>query len=71
MITALSRRSLVTAAAALPTLAVPALAVVGTEPDPIHAAIERWKEALAVENAAFEARDKAIHSGTAAFFRMP
>ncbi len=52
----LSRRSLVASAAALPALAVPIVAVaVSAEPDPIFAAIERWKEALAVENASYGA----------------
>ena len=56
----LSRRSLVTSAAALPVLTVPAVAVaVSAEPDPIFAAIERWKEALAVENASYAARSAA------------
>ena len=53
----LSRRSLVTSAAALPALAVPAVAVAASaEPDPIFAAIDRWNAALAVENASYEAR---------------
>ena len=56
----LSRRSLVTGAAALPVLTVPAVAVaISAEPDPIFAAIGRWKEALAVENASFGARSAA------------
>ena len=41
---ALSRRSLVSAAVALPALAVPALALAA--PDPIFAAIERYKAAV-------------------------
>jgi hypothetical protein len=48
----LSRRSLVTSAAALPVLAVPAIAIPSAEPDPIFAAIEK-ERAL---NAAFIAR---------------
>ena len=39
----LSRRSLVTNAAALPALAVPAAALASTEPDPIFAVIEAHK----------------------------
>ena len=50
----LSRRSLVTRAAALPALAVPAVAIAASaEPDPIFAAIDRWNDALAVENESF------------------
>jgi hypothetical protein len=57
----LSRRSLVTSAAALPALAVPAVAIAAiADPDPIHAAIKRWKEAVAVELAGFDARDTAL-----------
>jgi hypothetical protein len=37
----LSRRSLVASAAALPALAVPAVAIASIEPDPIFAAIEK------------------------------
>jgi hypothetical protein len=48
----LSRRSLVTSAAALPALAVPAVAIASIEPDPIFAAIEK-ERAL---NTAFLAR---------------
>ncbi|MGO9399728.1 MAG: hypothetical protein ACLP19_18075 [Xanthobacteraceae bacterium] len=56
----LSRRSLVASAAALSVLAVPVVAVaVSAEPDPISAAIERWKKALAVENASYGARSAA------------
>ena len=66
----LSRRSLVTSAAALPALAVPAVAIAAiADPDPIHAAIKRWNEAVAVELAGFSARNTALtHSkiGTAA-----
>jgi hypothetical protein len=41
---ALSRRNLVTSAAALPALAVPAVAVAAlAEPDPIYAAIEKYR----------------------------
>jgi hypothetical protein len=51
---ALSRRSLVAGAAALPALAVPAITVAAiAEPDPIFAAIERWEEAAAIEDAAY------------------
>jgi hypothetical protein len=43
---ALSRRSLVTSTAALPALAVPAIAVAAcAEPDPVFAAIEACLEA--------------------------
>jgi hypothetical protein len=56
----LSRRSLVTSAAALPALAVPAVALAVTaEPDPVFAAIGRFEEALRVEVAGFEARSNA------------
>ena len=56
----LSRRSLVTRAAALPALAVPAVAIAASaEPDPIFAAIDRWNDALAVENESFRIRDNA------------
>ena len=49
---ALSRRSLVTSAAALPALAVPAVAVaVSNEPDPIYAAIEKYQHAEEVSMA--------------------
>lgn len=41
----LSRRSLVTSAAALPALAVPAVVMASIEPDPIFAAIEAYREA--------------------------
>ncbi len=41
----LSRRSLVTSAAALPVLAVPALAAEAAKPDPVFVAIERFREA--------------------------
>jgi hypothetical protein len=53
----LSRRSLVASAASLPALAVPAVAVAATsaEPDPIFAAINRWKEACADEAAGCKA----------------
>jgi hypothetical protein len=39
----LSRRSLVSSAAALPALAVPAVALASVEPDPIYAAIEEYR----------------------------
>ena len=56
----LSRRSLVASAAALPALAVPAVALTITaEPDPVLAAIEHFEEALAVEVAGYEARGNA------------
>jgi len=48
----LSRRSLVTSAAALPALAV--LAIASTEPDPIFAAIERHRSAYSEWSAAVE-----------------
>ena len=41
----LSRRSLVTRAAALPVLAVPALAAEAAKPDPVFVAIEKYCEA--------------------------
>jgi hypothetical protein len=51
----LSRRTLVTSAAALPALAVPAIAFAATDTDPIFPAIERWKEALAFSDGTFAA----------------
>jgi hypothetical protein len=59
---ALSRRNLVASAAALPALAVPALAggeFSPSEPDPIFAAIERCEAACAAEEAAFDVRSDA------------
>jgi hypothetical protein len=44
---ALSRRSIVASAAALPALAVPAVALAAAEPDPIYAAIEAHRVAYA------------------------
>jgi hypothetical protein len=41
----LSRRSIVASAAALPALAVPAVALASVEPDPIYAAIEEYNRA--------------------------
>jgi hypothetical protein len=59
----LSRRAILAGAASVPALALPAVgASASTDPDPIFAAIERWKELDAVEQAAFEARDKAIEA---------
>jgi hypothetical protein len=59
----LSRRAILAGAASVPALALPAVAAsASTDPDPIFAAIERWKELDAVEQAAFEARDKAIEA---------
>jgi hypothetical protein len=53
----LSRRSLVTSAAALPALAVPAVVIAATaDPDPIYAAIEGFKKALDVEEKLYEAQ---------------
>jgi hypothetical protein len=60
----LSRRSLVASAAALPALAVPAIAITSVEPDPIYAAIERWKEAVAVEDEAFRAHGDGDETAT-------
>ena len=48
----LSRRSLVTSAAALPALAVPTIVLASVDPDPIYAAIEKHRAA----DAAFLAR---------------
>jgi hypothetical protein len=54
---ALSRRHLVTSAAALPALAVPAVAIAAAaEPDPIFALIDQWKEAVAAEEAICDAQ---------------
>jgi hypothetical protein len=55
----LSRRSLVTSAAALPALAVPAVAVASVEPDPIFAVLKAFDAALEAENAGYEARNNA------------
>jgi hypothetical protein len=49
---ALSRRSIVASAAALPALAVPAVVSAAIEPDPIYAVIERDR----LLEAAFQAR---------------
>ena len=49
----LSRRTVVASAAALPALAVPAVAR-ATEPDPIFPAIAQWKKALAFSNGKFD-----------------
>jgi hypothetical protein len=60
MSTTLSRRSLVTTAAALPALAVPAIAIAAAvAPDPIFAAIEEWKGVDAVYAKAIRAADAA------------
>lgn len=59
MSTDLSRRAIVAGAASVPALALPAVALTSTIPDPIFAAINRWKEALAIEEAAFEAHENA------------
>jgi hypothetical protein len=60
----LSRRSLVASAAALPTLAVPAVAVAAVaEPDPILAAIERWKELDVLHSNAIDAEAAAEEVG--------
>ena len=45
MSTDLSRRAIVAGAASVPALAVPAIALASTEPDPIFAAIERHRAA--------------------------
>jgi hypothetical protein len=56
----LSRRSIVASAAALPALAVPAVAVAAAaEPDPIFAAIERWRELDVALCAAMDAHARA------------
>jgi hypothetical protein len=64
--TNLSRRAIVAGAASVPALAVPAIALASTEPDPIFAAIERWKKFLAIENASYDARDNAIDEANVA-----
>jgi hypothetical protein len=54
----LSRRFLVTSAAALPALAVPGIAVAAcAEPDPIYAAIEKYQHADEVCMARFIYKD--------------
>lgn len=50
----LSRRALVSSAAALPALTVPAVVAASTEPDPIFAAIERHRQSIAPWLAAVE-----------------
>jgi hypothetical protein len=62
MSTDLSRRAIVAGAASAPALTLPVAAFASTEPDPIFAAIQRWKELDSVEEAAFEARDKDIEA---------
>jgi hypothetical protein len=59
-----SRRSLVISAAALPTLALPALATAAgdAEPDPIFAAIEACDDAIKAERDAWDVHDKAQHA---------
>lgn len=58
----LSRRSLVTSAAALPALAVPAVAVAASaEPDPIYAAIEKFRHADEAAMARFIYEDNLLH----------
>jgi hypothetical protein len=83
-----SRRSLVTSAAPLPALAVPAAAVAAanvampastlseqsTQADPIVAAIERWKEAVAIADSssdeeAFDDAAGAVTEATYAIFK--
>jgi len=71
----LSRRSLVTSAAALPALAVPAIATAAAnlpawqapklveQPDPIFALIEQWKELDVLHGAMIKATDKAAAAG--------
>jgi hypothetical protein len=59
MSTDLSRRAVVAGAASVPALALPAVAAAAGEPDPIFAAIERWKEASATERAGDDAEEKA------------
>jgi hypothetical protein len=70
----LSRRSIVASAAALPALAVPAVAlasteldrkaeldrIFGSEPDPIFAAIEAYERAEDISSKAYEDRDEAL-----------
>jgi hypothetical protein len=54
----LSRRHLVTTAAALPALAVPAAAAtLAYEPDPVFAAIDKWRTLAALHGAAIGAED--------------
>jgi hypothetical protein len=55
----LSRRSLVTSAAALPVLAVPAVALASVEPDPIYAAIEACLEAERIDTKTFARLEEA------------
>ena len=56
MSTALSRRTLVSSAAALPALAVPAVAII---PDPALAAVERWRVASEIHGAVCESETDA------------
>jgi hypothetical protein len=53
----MSRRSIVASAAALPALAVPAVVSAAVEHDPIYAAIEVHRKALAVWSATLKASD--------------
>jgi hypothetical protein len=65
MSTSLSSRAIVAGAASVPVLALPAVAATAVaEPDPIFASIERWKEALEIEDVAFKARDYAFINKT-------
>jgi hypothetical protein len=59
----LSRRSLVTSAAALPALTAPAVVLASTsvEPDPIFAAIERHRQSIAPWQAAVGIESKLRH----------
>jgi hypothetical protein len=65
---ALSRRSIVASAAALPALAVPAVVSAAVEPDPIFAAIEVHRKALAAWSATLKASDGVNGPGAARIY---
>jgi hypothetical protein len=66
----LSRRALVTSAAALPTLALPVIAVSAAQsPDPIFAAIEACRKAFAELGAAIE--EVSLYTDSHGFKRCP
>ncbi len=54
-----SRRAIVAGASSVPALALPAVAVASTEPDPIFAAIERYRTAIAAHAQTFDATSDA------------
>jgi hypothetical protein len=64
----LSRRALVTSAAALPALALPAIAA-RAEPDPIFAAIEAYRKAFAEHGAAIH--EVGLHQDSHGFKPCP